>query len=434
MKVIMTSKPGELILNLELEDGDNPSPSEKFKIGKRIITTTFPEDFDPENIHPDLLGLSCILMCEPFIGTKITLPKPVSKKFYDGHKKVTSRYTIANVDENLRPRKIGDDYVPGLAFSGGVDSTAALSIMPHNTVPIFLDRPLYGRSMYNKDAAYNSCIEISRLGYKMNIVQCDLEYARNPVGFPVDVANSVPAILMADYLRLDSIAFGTIMESSYGLGHKSYRDYPNGNHYTHLGGMFESAGLPFNLPVAGISEIGTSIIVWKSPIGFAAQSCMRGVWKSPCQNCWKCFRKLILDSAIENENIDNETLVKLFNNKEAMRFVSGIPIKHENVLTWATNKLDIDYELFSLLKKRVRGDTNSFSWMSKWFPESEIVMHEKYREEIKQNISRYLETMTEEECRLLRQWSMEDMIDSEQTALDRDNLVSVMSDHIKSHQ
>ena len=72
--------------------------------------------------------------------------------------------------------------------------------------------------------------------------------------------------------------------------------------------------------------------------------------------------------------------------------------------------------------------------MSKWFPESEIVMHEKYREEIKQNISRYLETMTEEECRLLRQWSMEDMIDSEQTALDRDNLVSVMSDHIKSHQ
>ena len=35
-----------------------------------------------------------------------------------------------------------------------------------------------------------------------------------------------------------------------------------------------------------------------------------------------------------------------------LRFVSGIPIKHENVLTWATNKLDIDYELFSLLKKK----------------------------------------------------------------------------------
>ncbi len=434
MKVGMISEPGKLVLYLELEEDDRPAPTDKYQIGKRIITTIFPEDFDPEDIHPDLLGLSCILICEPFIGTRITLPKPVSKHFYEGHKKVTSRYTIANVDEKLKPRKIDSDYVPGLAFSGGVDSTAALSVMPHNTVPVFLDRPLNGRSMYNKDAAYNSCNEVSRLGYNMNIIQCDLEYARKPVGFPVDVANSVPAILMADYLRLDSIAFGTIMESSYGLGHKNYRDYPNGNHYTHLGGMFESAGIPFNLPVAGISEIGTSIIVEKSPIGFIAQSCMRGIWKSPCQNCWKCFRKLILDAAIEDENMDNDTITRLFNNKEAMRFVSGIPIKHENVLTWATNKLKIDNELFSLLKKRVRGDTHSFPWMNKWFPDSEIVLHEKYGDEIKHNIARYLETMTEEECEYLREWSMEDMINSEQTALDRDNLVSNMKDHIKSHQ
>ena len=55
----------------------------------------------------------------------------------------------------------------------------------------------------------------------MKIIESDLEYVRDPVGFPVDVANSVPAILMADYLKLDSIAFGTIMEASYGVGHKN---------------------------------------------------------------------------------------------------------------------------------------------------------------------------------------------------------------------
>ena len=334
----------------------------------------------------------------------------------------------------LSPRKVKDDYLPALAFSGGVDSTAALSIMPHSTIPIFLDRPLKGSSLYNKDAAYQSCLEVSRLGYDMKIIESDLEYVRDPVGFPVDVANSVPAILMADYLKLDSIAFGTIMEATYGVGHKKYRDYPNGNHYTHVGGMFAAAGIPFNLPVAGISEVGTSIIVEKSSLGFVAQSCIRGSWGSPCKNCWKCFRKIILDAAIQGENVDEDLISNIFRNHEALRFVSGIPIKHENVLTWATNKLDIDYELFSLLKKRVRGDTHSFSWMNKWFPESEIVLHEKYRDEIKQNIARYLETMTEEECRLLREWSMKDMIDSEQTALDRDNLVSMMKDHIKSHQ
>ena len=434
MKVKMISEIGKLILHFELEDTDKPQPSENFQMGSNVVTTILPDDLDPESIHPDLLGLSCILICEPFIGKEITLPKPVSKKFFDGHSKVTSRYKIRNFDDKLRPRKVKDDYLPALAFSGGVDSTAALSIMPHSTIPIFLDRPLRGSSLYNKDAAYQSCLEVSRLGYDMKIIESDLEYVRDPVGFPVDVANSVPAILMADYLRLDSIAFGTIMEASYGVGHKQFRDYPNGNHYTHVGGMFAAAGIPFNLPVAGISEVGTSIIVEKSSLGFVAQSCIRGSWGSPCKNCWKCFRKIILDAAIQDGNVDEDLVSNIFRNHEALRFVSGIPIKHENVLTWATNKLDIDYELFSLLKKRVRGDTHSFSWMNKWFPESEIVLHEKYRDEIKQNIARYLETMTEEECKLLREWSMKDMIDSEQTALDRDNLVSMMRDHIKSHQ
>ena len=434
VKVKMVSEVGKLILHFELEEMDNPKPSENFQMGSNIVTTIFPDDLDINSIHPDLLGLSCILICEPFIGKEITLPKPVSKKFFEGHSKVTSRYKINNVDEKLIPRRVKDNFSPGLAFSGGVDSTAALSIMPHSTIPVFMDRPLTGSSLYNKDAAYRSCLEVSRLGYDMKIIESDLEYVRDPVGFPVDVANSVPAILMADYLKLDSIAFGTIMEATYGVGHKKYRDYPNGNHYTHVGGMFAAAGIPFNLPVAGISEVGTSIIVEKSPLGFIAQSCIRGSWGSPCKNCWKCFRKIILDSAIQDVECDEDLIKNIFRNNEALRFVSGIPIKHENVLTWATNKLEIDNELFSLLKKRVRGDTHSFSWMNKWFPESEIVLHEKYRDEIKQNIARYLETMTEEECGFLREWTMEDMIASDQTTLDRDNLVSKMKKHIKSHQ
>jgi len=434
VKVKMVSEVGKLILHFELEEMDKPKPSENFQMGSNIVTTVLPDDLDINSIHPDLLGLSCILICEPFIGKEITLPKPVSKKFFEGHSKVTSRYKIKNVDENLIPRRVKDNFSPGLAFSGGVDSTAALSIMPHSTIPVFMDRPLTGSSLYNKDAAYRSCLEVSRLGYDMKIIESDLEYVRDPVGFPVDVANSVPAILMADYLKLDSIAFGTIMEATYGVGHKKYRDYPNGNHYTHVGGMFAAAGIPFNLPVAGISEVGTSIIVEKSPLGFIAQSCIRGSWGSPCKNCWKCFRKIILDSAIQGVDCDEDLIKNIFRNNEALRFVSGIPIKHENVLTWATNKLEIDNELFSLLKKRVRGDTHSFPWMNKWFPDSEIVLHEKYRDEIKQNIARYLETMTEEECEYLREWSMEDMINSKQTALDRDNLVSNMKDHIKSHQ
>jgi hypothetical protein len=119
-----------------------------------------------------------------------------------------------------------------LAFSGGVDSTAALSVMPKNTVSIFMDRPLKGKSLYNPQAAHLAVESLKEIGYVSESVQCDLEYVRHPVGFPTDLSNGVPALLLADYFNASSIAFGTVLESAYGIGHERYRDYPIGAHYT----------------------------------------------------------------------------------------------------------------------------------------------------------------------------------------------------------
>lgn len=434
MRVRMHSEPGKLILTFDLDDDDRPIPSSKYQMANNVVTTILPPEVDAEKIHPDLLGLCCIMIAEPFVGKEIQLPKPVSKRFFDGHSKVTSRYKISNVDDQVLPWMPANDSVPGLAFSGGVDSTAALSLLPHSTIPVFLNRPLKGRSAYNKDAVENSCREIKRLIYNVQMVECDLEYVRSPVGFPVDVANSVPAILLADHLKLDSIAFGTIMESSYRIGHKSFIDYPRGNHYRHWGGIFAAAGIALNYPVAGISEVGTSIIVNNSPIGFVAQSCMRGTWKLPCLNCWKCFRKLILDSAINSEELDASALETLFDNREALRFVGEIPIKHENVLTWATNRLDFDYELFKLLKLRVEGDDKSYDWMSKWYSKSIELVPGKYRPFVEGKIKQYLQVMDANDEIQMSSWSMSDLIEAESTQTNSDNLSSTMDRHIKSRQ
>ena len=103
--------------------------------------------------------------------------------------------------------------------------------MPKETVPVFLDRPINGRSLYDKDAPYRICSELVEMGYEVLSIKSDLEYLRSPVGFPVDLANSVPAVLLADLASFNSIAFGTIMESAYGIGHSQYRHYPKGNHF-----------------------------------------------------------------------------------------------------------------------------------------------------------------------------------------------------------
>jgi hypothetical protein len=238
---------------------------------------------------------------------------------------------------------------------------------------------------------------------------------------------------MAEFLNLDCIGFGTILESAYGIGHSEGRDYIRGSHFKFWGGLFDAAGLPFILPVAGISEVGTSIIVKNSPFGEYSQSCMRGEWKKPCLNCWKCFRKRILDWAIDGEKPSSEIILKLFNNKEALRFLSSIPIKHENVLTWATNRLEINNELFNLLKKRVMGDDNSLDYLDKWYSPSIEIIPKKYRKFVENKICCYLRVMDINDENEIRNWSLSAIIDQPETNSASEKLSNRMDIHIKSH-
>ena len=77
--------------------------------------------------------------------------------------------------------------------------------------------------------------------------------------------------------------------------------------------------------------------------------------------------------------------------------MSAIPIKLENVLTWATNRLKIDYQLFEHLKTRVEGHEKSYDWMGKWFSKSIDLVPEKYRGFVENKILTYLEKMNDDD-------------------------------------
>ena len=70
--------------------------------------------------------------------------------------------------------------------------------------------------------------------------------------------------------------------------------------------------------------------------------------------------------------------------------------------------------------------------MSKWYSDSIEIVHEKYREIFRDNVSRYLDVMSENDVLEMRQWSMAELIDSKNTEKDRDALVSLMERHIRS--
>ena len=380
-----------------------------------------------EEIHPDLIGLATILMCHQFVGKRLFLPLDVSPKFLNGANSVLSKYKIASksndqIQENVPPARSR----PGLAYSGGADSCAALAVMPGNTVPIFMHRPMSKDSIYDSEAPLKSCQELKDVGYDVRVVECDLEYLRNPIGFPSDLANAVPAILLSQSIGLDSIAFGTVLESAYGIGHEKYIDYMNGSHWKFYGKLFSSAGIDICLPVAGISEVGTSIIGNLSPFGEFAQSCIRGKWHKPCLKCWKCFRKeLLAVSLLSEREVDLENMMK---SSEVQIRLSAYPISHENVIIFSIQNISMkNYPILRPLRNRVNYKLD-LSLLKKWYSPSLELIPDKWRNSIRIKILNYLEVMNIEEENMLLEWDMEPFLDLDVTKDAHGKLTSYWQD------
>ena len=427
MRMTIKNTKGRVEYNFIPEHGDGEHPDGKTKMEN--IPVYFENHLIPEMVHNDILCLVGVLLVDPFVNRKLTLPIPVSEKFLEGTKKVITRYEIdADVDGDINPRSIPENGFPGLAFSGGCDSTAALCVMPDETIPVFLERPMSGESAYDSDAALTSCELVKDMGYQMEIMESNFEYLRNPVGFPSDLAHASVLLLICEELGLDSLNFGTVLESAYGIGHPQFRDYGNGSHWRLFSTLFDIVGLDLSLPVCGISEVGTAIICEKSDLGYIHQSCIRGAWMEPCRRCWKCFRKELLNCALGTQEFDVEIFSAAIISPDVVSKLRKIPISHENVLSFSASRIEmpIQDDIFKSLKRRlVPGE--GLDYLYSWYSPSISFVTKKYREIIKAKILSILREMKEEEEKELESWDINRFIESKRTLNSSRKLLDIIS-------
>lgn len=364
--------------------------------------------------HPDLVALAAILVFQPWIGA-LTLNFAVSAPFAESARRHLG-IDVGPVDFGLAPRSRPDGGVPGLCYSGGADCTAALAVLPSTTRCYFLDRipppGKQGGSLYLKDAAYHACDQLVALGREVRRVESDLEYTRRPTGFPHDFSNAAPAVLFADADRLDSIAWGGILESTYRVGSLAFRDYALSPWFVGLGPMFARVGLPPFNPVAGVSEVGTAIIGMSSPYGDFSQSCMRGRVGAPCLNCWKCARKSILEAALTGNWPSSEEIDRLVSGPETSRFFAKEPLKHEGVVAYAAARYPADgpSEFMQLLKRRiVRYPTEH---LARTYVPALGLVPEDYRATTRERLLGFLPEMTADDELVLRSWDMRPLLRS----------------------
>ena len=287
---------------------------------------------------------------------------------------------------------------PGLAFSGGIDSAAALALMPDETVLLYNERAgIEGKLDHTN--AFRFFEKINKdSGRVIHRIRSNHEQLRadqgKSVGFSTDYACAVQAILLADYFSLDSLGTGMPLENSYLFHGHRFRDFSQSWFWKHYAPMFESVGLPLYQPVAGCSEIVNLDIVVASGWDGWAQSCLRSSKGGEvCGACWKCFRKNTL------QGIDFSL------SDEIKTFLSKEPLKQAASTLFAIQRIGRSKEgmnivsMFPHLESKVERD---WSFLHRYHEDALSMIPKKYRTFTKERLLRFGSPMTEDDVQALK--------------------------------
>lgn len=196
-----------------------------------------------------------------------------------------------------------------LSFSGGVDSYAAMMLMP-SAFPVYLNRlyaPEYGKSQQDIVKATGSFV----IDNDMELIRRNYRFPggrQKSHGFNWGFGYAALIIPMMDIMNADTIAFGTPVYT--------------GGVYKYAGKdevmeALEVLGINIISPVCGITEVLTAKIASMGELSGIVSSCHYTDKKS-CMSCFKCFRKqLSMGNRAEfpqnvitkvSDSIENKTL------------------------------------------------------------------------------------------------------------------------------
>jgi len=132
-----------------------------------------------------------------------------------------------------------------------------------------------------------------------------------------------------------------------------------------------------------------------------------------------------MEPAIKNQNIDDDFLSKLFRIPAAQLHLTKFPAYFECIFAYITSKYKGSHQLMNLLKKKTRGDVLDLDWFEKWYSPSIELIPLKYQSFVKNQISKYLETMTESDEHNMKSLSEYDVINSKELKAYSDEFAKV---------
>ena len=197
-------------------------------------------------------------------------------------------HDIPEEREIVNPGHYGD--TPALSYSGGVDSTAALQVMPKNTVSVYCERAGVASGSFNQVKQTAVCDRIGAIRIPTNFELIRTVHGEG-IGYSTARGMGVPAVLLAEHYGLSGVAYGAVLDDTC-FPHGTFRPFTKDYHARQK--RFTDAGLHCLSPVIGCSEVITSTLVENGPHSKQVFSCIRGTDSEPCGACYKCYRKTML--------------------------------------------------------------------------------------------------------------------------------------------
>ncbi len=209
-----------------------------------------------------------------------------------------------------------------LSYSLGTDSTAAMALLPDDTLRFYCRRP-YTNYLTRSGAAVQlpdpSPWE-ARLERVDNLIVIPNTFEQIQLagggrhGFAHNFGYAAVGLLLADHADAGVLAFGSVMEQVFLRSGHLFADVValDRSAFNALRRLVNGAGLFLALPTAGCSEVLTTRISDVGRYGGLAISCPRAAADgTPCGTCFKCFRKLRLEGRMDVPEPD-ESVVHIF--------------------------------------------------------------------------------------------------------------------------
>lgn len=314
-----------------------------------------PQDFELSETHESLLLLAMNVLLQP-LG-------------------------IRYLSKEIQMRPNGSN--ASLAFSGGIDSTAAAILLPKNTILSYHQRAFPSALNHELPERLFNILE-QNFDRSVLCVPSNHELIRasagEKIGFSTDFAAGVHLILLSDTLDLGTIAFGTPMDNTWLVKGSKYRDFSNSNYWIRWKKYFSHAGLNLEFPINHISEAGALRVCQQSGFIDYINSCLRGSDGVECGACWKCFNK--------NGPLGREIQ---FESKEIQKFLHRIPLRTGQHVLWSLQTQNLEDKVPHL--QHFLGE--SLVWWERYYEPGLEIISAELRSVVEENTKKYLQPMGE---------------------------------------